>query len=50
MLIFSLCVLHVWKQDQLTLGIKLGIVLTATTLIIAYCTQETESEVNKVID
>lgn len=50
MLIFSLCVLHVWKQDQLTLGINLGIVLTAATLIIAYCTQKTELGVNQDLD
>ena len=46
MLFFTLVVLYVWKQHQLALGILLGIVMTASTLIIAYCSQKTMPEEN----
>lgn len=41
MLIFALSVLYVWKQYQLALGIHLGVVMTASTLAMAYCSQKT---------
>lgn len=37
MFILALSILCVWNQDQLALGILLGIVMTASTLIMAYC-------------
>ena len=40
MLIIVLSALYVWKQYQLALGILLGIVMTASTLAIAYCSQK----------
>ena len=44
MLVFALIALCIWKQYQLAQGIFLGIVMTATTLIMAYCLQEIELE------
>lgn len=38
-LVFALCVLYALQQYQLALGMILGIVMTATTLIMAYCSQ-----------
>lgn len=40
MLIFALSVLYAVQQYQLALGIVLGIVMTASTLVMAYCSQE----------
>lgn len=43
-LVFALSVLSVWKQEHLARGIVLGIVMTASTLAMAYCSQETMLE------
>mgnify|MGYP004712055379 CR=1 FL=1 len=40
-LCIALIVLYVWKQNQLTQGIHLGIIMTALTLVIAYCSKRT---------
>lgn len=40
-LIIALITLYVWKQNQLVQGILLGIIMTASTLVIAYCYMET---------
>lgn len=40
-LIIALITLYVWKQNQLVQGILLGIIMTASTLVIAYCSMET---------
>lgn len=42
-LIFALSILHLCKQDQFVEGILLGIVMTASTLVMAYCSQKTIS-------
>lgn len=39
-LIFALSVLYAVQQYQLALGIILGIVMTASTLVMAYCSQK----------
>lgn len=39
-LIFALSVLYALQQYQLALGIVLGIVMTASTLVMAYCSQK----------
>lgn len=39
-LIFALSVLYALQQYQLALGILLGIVMTASTLVMAYCSQK----------
>lgn len=39
-LIFALSVLYALQQYQLALGILLGIVMTASTLVMAYCLQK----------
>lgn len=41
MLCLALVVLYVWKQYQIALGILWGIVMTASTLVMAYCIKET---------
>lgn len=41
---FVLSVLSVWKQEQLAEGIILGIVMTASTLVMAYCSRKTMFE------
>lgn len=40
MLLFALSVFNVRKLYQIALGILLGIVMTASTLVMAYCTQK----------
>ena len=40
-LVFALCVFYIWKQEQLAEGILLGITMTASTLLMAYCAKET---------
>lgn len=39
-LIFALSILYAMQQYQLALGVILGIVMTASTLIMAYCSQK----------
>lgn len=36
-LVFILSALYIWKQKEFAIGILLGILMTATTLVMAYC-------------
>lgn len=44
MLSLAVSVLYIWKQYQFAQGILLGIIMTATTLMMAYCLQTIELE------
>lgn len=44
LLVFALSVLSVWEQEQFAEGIILGIVMTASALAMAYCSQKTMLE------
>ena len=47
LLLFAVCLLFYWRREQLAVGIILGIIMTASTLVMAYCLRKAMHEEGK---